>query len=114
MVEFWRSKPSWHHLPKEKRKSMIAKWNSLLLSLPNAGEAEPILKWCCFSQFTAPFDLLIISACEEYDLIELGADIPQLDWPLYFEKVAFTISTLTAKEYVQKLHLEQDTQGENN
>ncbi len=106
LVEFWRSKSDWHQLPKEKRESMIVKWNSLLLSLPNVDKAKPGLKWCCFNQFTAPFDLLILSICEEYDLAKPGVDIPQCSWPLYFEKVAFTISNLTAEEYVRELRLE--------
>jgi hypothetical protein len=92
-------------LSKEARKSMVVKWNFLLSSLPNAEEVKPSLKWCCFNQFTAPFDLLILSTREEYDLAELRADIPQSDWPRYFEKVAFTISNLTAEEYAQKLYL---------
>ena len=105
IIEFWRSKSGWHQLSEEERKSRVAKWHSLLLSLPSAGEAKLSLRWCCFNQFTAPFDLLILSTREGYDLAKLRANIPQCDWPLYFEKVAFTISDLTAEEYARKLRL---------
>lgn len=83
---------------------MVAKWDSLLLSLPTADGAEPTLKWCCFNHCATPFDLLVLSAREEYDLAEPGADVLQFNWSRYFEKVAFTIGNLTAEEYARKLH----------